>query len=178
MKKNGKPLMMVSLLAIATFFTFDAQAVTRRARAIKASPGLAAVCPKIQSLNPSAMFWKNNKPHRASSAINAPVIGYFKQMTLAYNAGKHGGLGTVLYDSKGGRITSMVPYSCRADHCGGRVVSTMQTDAARRLAISRTKSPRGYISVGRGVCVEIPDIGRCYGTVVDKSRALCNTTVG
>ena len=173
-----KALAKILFLSAFLMVSQEAEALTPPSRAAKPSRGLAKICRKIQSLNPSVMFWKNNKPLRASSAIDAPVIGYYKQMTLAYAAGNRGILGTVLYDSNGQTLSSMIPNPCRPDHCGGRVVSSMQTDATRRLAISRTRNPRGYISIGRRVCVEIPDIGRCLGNSVNKSRALCNTTVG
>ena len=161
----------------------DAQAITRRAKRVGASAGLAAVCPKIQSLNISTMFWKNNKPKRASSAFNAPVIGYYEQMTLAGNAGTRVGFSggaQRLYDSQGNLLSMMTPYSCRSDHCSrdGRVVSQANTRSARRAAVSRTGSPTGYVSLGRGNCVKIDDIGRCYGNSVNKGRPLCNQVVG
>jgi len=163
----------------AVLHTPDASARDRNPKKIAA--GLKAVCPKIIKLNPNKTFWKNNKPKRAGSAINAPVIGYYKQMTLANNAGVRNVLGSSavnLYDSKGSVLTRMTPYACRDDHCGGRVVSVAQTDTTRRIAIARTKSPSGFVKLTKTICVEIEDIGRCYGDEVDKTRALCNQTVG
>ena len=169
---------LVVAVAVATQ-VLEAGAITRRTRTVpRASAGLTAVCSKIQTFNPALMFYKNNKPRRAGSAITAPIIGYYKQMTLGYNAGKRGPLGSAMYDSQGSRLTTMVSYPCRSDHCGGRIVSAAQTDVTRRVAIKNTRSPAGYVSLGRGVCVEIPDIGRCYGNEVDKTRPLCNQVVG
>lgn len=179
--KKMLSVVLVTGLAASSVFCPSAEAVTRRAKAVKASAGLAAVCPKIQTFDPARMFWKNNKPHRASSAITAPIIGYYKQMTLGDNAGFNSGIGAGsrrLYDSLGNTLTLMTPYPCRTDHCGGRVVSMSQTDTTRRTAVSRTRSATGYVSIGRGTCIKIDDIGRCYGNEVDKGRPLCNSVVG
>lgn len=176
-----KPLdFLIPLFAVVLCVT-DAHAITRRARAPKVPASLAAVCPKIQTFNPRQMFWKNNKPQRASSAINAPIIGYYKQMTLGNNVGFRSPVGSstaTLYDSKGNSITRMIPYPCRSDHCGGRVVSQTATDTARRAAIAKTHSPTGYVKITRNTCVKIDDIGRCFGNEVDKGRPLCNQVVG
>lgn len=170
-------LVTLTIVALST----TSFAVTRRAKVPRVSQALADQCPKIQTLNPSQMFWKNNKPLRASSAINAPVIGYYKQMTLANNAGVRNPYfrsSATLLDKNGGVLTRMTPYPCRSDHCGGRVVSAAQTDVTRRIAVRRTGSPAGYVKVSRQVCIKIDDIGRCYGNAVDKGRPLCNQVVG
>lgn len=179
--KQLRLLAVAAIVVSSTFFTVDAEAITRRAKPPKVAASLAEVCPKIQTLNPSQMFWKNNKPLRASSAINAPVIGYYKQMTLANNAGTRNSYfrsSATLFDSQGGVLTRMTPYPCRSDHCGGRVVSAAQTDTTRRTAVARTRSPIGYVKVSRNLCIKIDDIGRCYGNEVDKGRPLCNQVVG
>jgi len=174
----------VSRLILATLvclLAVDVSAATRSARRVRGKGGLSAICTNIQDFNPRQMFWKNNKPHRASSAINSPVIGYFKQMTLGNNVGFRSSVGSKaveLLDSKGGHLTTMIPYPCRSDHCGGRVVGSGQTDITRRLAISRTRSPVGYVALGKGLCIKIQDIGRCYGNEVSMNRPLCNQTVG
>ena len=128
----------------------------------KKSP-LAKVCPKIREIG-SDVFWKNNKPIRASSAFAAPVIGYNKVMTFAYQKGSRGPLASVatLYDSLGKSITQFKAFPCRPDHCGGRVVSSMLTATARRTAISRTKKPTGYLKISSSLCVKIKDLGLCH----------------
>jgi hypothetical protein len=142
---------------------------------------LAEVCPadKITQIG-STFFYKNNKPIRASSAINAPVIGNNPVMTLAGQPGKGKGLfkrKATLLASDGSAITSMTPYPCRSDHCGGRVVSSMKTGVARKKAVRATGSAKGYVKLGGGLCVEIPDIGGCFGNGVDKGRPLCDRIV-
>jgi hypothetical protein len=170
-------------LAIASypFVSPSSEAEARERNPKRIDRNLKKVCPRIIDLNPATTFFKNNKPLRASSAINAPVIGYFKQMTLASNAGVPSIIGSTvatMYDSKGGFLTTMAPMPCRKDHCYSRNVSAGQTDTTRRLAIKRTKSPAGYIKLSNTLCMKIEDIGRCYGNEVDKTRALCNQVVG
>lgn len=186
MKRVGFSVGLISFVLVGAIFALvvsDASArpaSTRPAKA-KVDTALKALCPKIVDLDPAKQFWKNNKPKRASSAINAPVIGYFEQMTLGNNAGVSGnGIGdsaATLYDSKAKYLSAMAPYPCRSDHCGGRVVSTASTRTSRRAAMSRTGSPVGYVKVGK-TCYKILDIGKCYGNEVDKTRPLCNQIVG
>lgn len=177
MKRNFSLLLCAALIAFAT----SGDVLAERKNRQEAKKDLAAVCPqnKIQQIG-STFFWKNNKPIRASSAINAPVIGNNPVMTLAGQPGRGRGLfgsKAVLLASDGTPLASMVPYPCRSDHCGGRVVSSLRTGSARRAALKATSSPSGYVKLSGGVCVFIPDIGRCYGAHVDMTRPLCDRTV-
>ena len=168
-------LALVATMAIG--LSSQSQAESMRAKMRKT---LAEVCPQIVAFNPSKQFYKNNKPIRASSAFNAPVIGYNRVMTFAYNAGQRGPLpsgSTSMFAKDGTRLSGMVAYPCRADHCGGRVVSSVQTASARRAAIRATRSPTGYVKLSSKICVEIEDIGKCYGNEVNKSRGPCAGTV-
>lgn len=165
------------LAIIATIgLTSHVNAESMRAK-MKAS--LAEVCPEIQAFNPSKHFYKNNKPIRASSAFAAPVIGYNRVMTFGYNPGQHGPLPNkaTMYAKDGTTLTRMTEYPCRTDHCGGRVVSSSLTAAARRAAIRAARSPTGYVKLSKSVCVEIEDIGKCYGNEVNKNRGPCAGTV-
>jgi hypothetical protein len=171
-------ILFVSALALT--FASEAGAARLKTRK-KAKSDLEAVCPTAKRRQIGTdFFYKNNKPIRASSAINAPVIGNNPVMTLAAQAGKgrglFGGRG-YLYATDGTLITSMTPYPCRSDHCGGRIVSSMQAATARRAAIKANKSPAGYIKIAGNVCVYIPDLGACFGGGVDKSRPLCDRTL-
>ena len=174
-----KKVALLLVIGIIALGCGSAEARTRLPRASK-STKLSDVCKKIVNIDERKQFYKNNKPMRASSAINAPVIGYFRQMTLANNAGVRSSIGafsTKMYDRKGNTLSNMTPYPCRSDHCGGRVVSVTQTHIARRAAMSRTNSPVGYVKISSTTCMKIPDIGRCYGVEVNKTRPLCNQTV-
>lgn len=176
-----RSFMGVFLALICLTVCFGPEKATAQSRERGVSRALKKVCPKIKAINPARQFWKNNKPLRAGPELDAPVIGYFRQMTLAHNKGVRDynlASAATLYDRKGKFLSRMIPYSCRPDHCGGRVVSQGRTDTSRRLAMSRTGKPTGYVKVSRRLCIRIPDIGRCYGVEVNTSRPLCNQTVG
>lgn len=158
----------------------DALAARRPSR-VDAKAGLAKVCPakKIQQIGAN-YFYKNNKPIRDTSRPGAPVIGNNPVMTLAGQVGRgprlfRGSAG--LYATDGTFITSLVPYPCAFDHCTGRVVSSLQSGTARRALIKASKKPAGYIKIDSGVCVYVPDVGRCYGAGVNLGRPLCDRTV-
>jgi hypothetical protein len=174
--KNAVIILLVSLLVTAP----DSASAERRTRPSVAKATLNDICPSsIREDIGSKYFYKNNKPIRASSAINAPVIGQNPVITLAGQAGRgpriFGNAG-VLYSTNGVRLATLTPYPCRADHCTGRVVSSTSTAVLRRAAIRASRSPAGWIKVG-GRCVAIPDIGRCYGAGVNMGRPLCDRTV-
>ena len=166
------------LLAVLVSLVLASQVNAESMRA-KMKDSLAEVCPEIQAFSPSKHFYKNNKPIRASSAFAAPVIGYNKVMTFGYNPGQHGPLpnNATMYAKDGTKLTRMAEYPCRTDHCGGRVVSSFLTATARRAAIRATRSPTGYVKLSKSICVEIEDIGKCYGNEVNKSRGPCAGTV-
>jgi hypothetical protein len=172
---------VVALLLVSLFvITPDLSSAERRTRPSIAKASLDEVCPpSIREDIGSNYFYKNNKPIRASSAINAPVIGQNPVITLAGQPGRGPRIfrrSGILYATNGVRLASLTPYPCRADHCTGRVVSSTQTGILRRRAIRASRSPAGWIKVG-GRCVAIPDIGRCYGNGVNMGRPLCDRTV-
>jgi hypothetical protein len=152
----------------------------RQTRSSVARSGINSVCPaSIRKEIGSEFFYKNNKPIRASSAINAPVVGQNPVITLAGQPGRGPrifGNSGALYANNGTRLATLTPYACRADHCSGRVVSSASTSTLRRAAVRASGSASGYVKVG-GVCVFIPDIGRCYGAGVNMGRPLCDRTV-
>ncbi len=173
--------MLNIVLAAAVIVTASEAYAARRMNRADRNAALVDVCPENKRAEiGSTFFYKNNKPIRASSAINAPVIGQNPVMTLAGQPGKGKGLfkgSGKLFASDGTLITSMAPFPCRADHCGGRVVSSMKTATARRKAVKATGSPVGFVKIGGGLCVRIPDIGGCFGAHVNKSRPLCDRIV-
>ena len=168
----------IAVAAVAVFITSTASA-ERVVRTSVSRRNISAVCPasKVRQIG-SQFFYKNNKPIRAGSAINAPVIGQNPVATLAGQPGGpriFGGAG-IMFASNGTRLATMTPYPCRADHCSGRVVSSTQVGLLRRAAIRASGKASGYVKVG-GICVFIPDIGRCFGAGVNMGRPLCNRTV-
>ena len=168
--------LFVCVLAIAA--VSGETSAERNTRSSVAKRALAAVCPakSVRQIG-SSFFYKNNKPIRAGSYLTAPVIGQNPVITLAGNPGGpriFGGSGAA-YATNGTRLATLTPYSCRADHCSGRVVSSASTSGIRRAAVNASRSASGYIKVS-GICVFIPDFGACYGKV-DKTRPLCNRIV-
>jgi hypothetical protein len=166
---------------LSTTILNDASAERRVSRQIT-KRSLEQVCPssKIRTIG-SVFFYKNNKPIRDTSRPGAPVIGNNPVMTLAGQPGRGPRLfrgRATLYTSTGTAITSMTPYPCKGDHCSGRVVSSMGTSTARRAIVRATGKATGYIKIDQGVCVVIPDVGRCYGAGVNLGRPLCDRTVG
>lgn len=158
----------------------DALAERRTSRAA-AKANLQKVCPakKIQQINPN-YFYKNNKPIRDTNRPDAPVVGSNPVMTLAGQVGRGPRLftgGAKLFSTNGKLIAGLVPYPCAADHCTGRVVSSMHAGIARRAALKASRKPGGYIKIDSGVCVHIPDVGRCFGAGVNMGRPLCDRTL-
>jgi hypothetical protein len=143
---------------------------------------ISKVCPKgkIRQIGTS-FFYKNNKPIRDTSRPGAPVVGNNPVMTLAGQVGSGQRIfrgPAKLYAANGTLITSLTPYSCKSDHCTGRVVSTLNAGTARQAAVRAARSPSGYIKVDGGICVFIPDLGRCFGRGVNMGRPLCDRTLG
>jgi hypothetical protein len=174
--KKAVALLLVSLLVTG----LDVVSAERRTRPSVAKASLNEVCPSsIREDIGSNYFYKNNKPIRAGSAINAPVIGQNPVITLAGQAGRGPRIfkkSGILYSTNGVQLAILKPFPCRADHCTGRVVSSTQTAVLRRAAVRASGSAAGWIKVG-GRCVAIPDIGGCYGAGVNKGRPLCDRIV-
>ena len=174
--KRAITFLLVGLVLSAA----DGAFAERRTRASVAKATLDEICPaSIRDVIGTQYFYKNNKPVRASSAINAPVVGQNPVITLAGQPGRGPRIfrnAGALYSTNGVRLATLIPYACRADHCSGRVVSSTQTGVLRRAAIRASGNPAGWIKVG-GRCVAIPDIGRCYGNGVNTGRPLCDRTV-
>jgi hypothetical protein len=174
-----KKLALLILVGLV-IMSLNSASAERRTRPSVARASLNDVCPaSIREEIGSKYFYKNNKPIRASSAINAPVIGQNPVITLAGQPGRGPRIfrrSGVLYSINGVRLATLTPYPCRPDHCSGRVVSSASTSTLRRAAIRASGSPAGRIVVG-GRCVNIPDIGGCFGAGVNMGRPLCDRIV-
>jgi hypothetical protein len=129
-----------------------------------------AACTKVETLPNGNFIYKNSAPLRAGG-VGTPLVGYRKEPTLIMNKSYTRG-STTIYDSNGNKIGSC-PWASAHGHAGGRFRCTMQTSALRRTAVKNTRSPKIYFTLNKTTCAEVPDSGRCYGSV----KGLCNQTI-
>jgi hypothetical protein len=129
------------------------------------------VCKKSQLVgSESSTIYKNSAPLRAGG-VGTPLVGYRKEPTLIFNANNFSGGSFTIYDSEANSL-ARCPYASAEGH-RGRARCTIQTAALRRAAVKNTGSARVYFKVNKNNCVEIPDAGRCYGSV----KGLCNQVI-
>lgn len=128
-----------------------------------------AACGSTITLPNSAFIYKNSAPLR-SGGVGTPLVGYRIEPTLIMNRNFTRGT-TVIYSSNGTKIGSC-PWASAHGASGGRARCTMNTRSLRRAAVRAGGSPRGYFKVG-STCAEVPDLGKCYGSV----KGLCNRTI-
>ena len=133
-----------------------------------ASAQLSKVCSKVKST--SGFIYKQSAPLR-SGGVGTALIGYRKEPTLICNVRECGGTSTV-YDKQGNTI-GRCPWASAHGHVGGRYRCTMSTSGLRRTAVKNAKSPSVYFKLKNGQCVEVPDAGRCVGSV----KGLCNQLI-
>jgi len=140
--------------------------------AARHSPGINKVCKKVLSATDRSKFiYKNSAPLRRGG-IGTPIVGFRDEPTLIMNQNVSSrGTATIL-DAKGKKIGSC-PWASAHGHSGGRYRCTMNTGSLRRSATSSGGKPTGYFKITRNTCVEVPDLGRCYGSV----KGRCNRTI-
>jgi len=154
-----------SILSLVLLVSFDAQGERQ-------SVGVSSIaaCSSTVVLPNSAYIYKNSAPLR-SGGVGTPIVGFRREPTLIMNQNITRS-GTVIYDSQGNRIGSC-PWASAHGHSGGRFRCSMQTASLRRAAIRGTGSPKIFFRTRGTRCVEVPDAGRCYGSV----KGLCNQLI-
>jgi hypothetical protein len=154
---------IVLALAVSFFMASAAFAATKKAA------GPFAACNSTKLVTSGGMIYKNSAPIR-SGGVGTPLIGYRVEPTLIL-VGR--GIGnkstTTIYASNGKKIGSC-PWASAHDTLGGRYRCTMNTRSLRRSAVAAARSPTIYFKLKAGVCAEVPDAGKCYGSV----KGLCN----
>lgn len=151
-----------SVLLACLFISNFALAESSRAAVAKATAG----CSSSVTLPNGAFIYKNSAPLRAGG-VGTPLVGFRVEPTLIMN--KRLGTGRVtIFNAKGTQIGSC-PWASAHGHAGGRARCTMNTRSLRSSALRSGGRPGGYFKVG-GTCVNVPDFGRCYGSV----KGLCN----
>lgn len=152
------------LCVFGTVTVDPAHAARARSRSIN------AVCPSVESLPNGKYIYKNSAPLRRGG-VGTPLIGYRKEPTLIYNKRNFAGGRHTVYDSNGKSLMSCQVTSAHGH--AGRARCTAQTANVRRAAMKNTRSPAGFFKITSKLCVKIPDLGRCYGSV----KGLCNRTI-
>lgn len=150
-----KRFLITAFVATCGLFALDSQAKP-------------AVCKSVVSVN-SGFIYKNSAPLRRGGP-GTPLIGFRNEPSMIGHHKKLNRGGTRIYDSKGNKIGSC-PWASAHDSVGGRFRCTMQTSSLRRAA-SRTGNPRIYFTNIGTQCIEVPDAGRCYGSVKGRCNQL------
>lgn len=156
-----------AVLALAILFgsMFTPDAHAERAPSRKAK---VAGCTTVRGLGRD--LYKNSKPHRACSAINCPIDYFEKFPSLLVNTPGTPRIGVAkLIDSNGGALASCGQRACRDCRQGFRYVCGGNTNSIAKTAKARTGKYTAYYKMG-SKCVQIPDIGKCVGSV----KGLCN----
>ncbi len=132
--------------------------------------GLAA-CNKIEQVNKGGYIYKNSAPLR-SGGPGTPLVGYRREPTLIMMKRLTLTRTATILDSKGNNIGSC-PWASAHGAVSGRYRCTMSTAGLRRAARKKTKSPTIFIKINSKTCVQVPDAGRCYGSV----KGLCTQLI-
>lgn len=117
--------------------------------------------------------YKNSKPHRACAAHSCP-IDYFELFPslLVNTRGTPVRSSASLLNANGERIGRCGKRDCDDCSTGDRYVCSGNTRTYAKKAKKTANSYTVYYKVGP-TCVEIPDIGKCKGSV----KGLCNQTL-
>lgn len=149
----------------------DANAATTKSNA-KYNKKVQGLCRNVTEVTSGGLFiYKNSAPLR-SGGVGTPLVGYRKEPTLIMNRNVSSRGTSNVYDHSGNRIGSC-PWASAEGHSGGRYRCTMQTSSLRRTAVKNTRKASVLIKINSSTCVNVPDAGRCYGSV----KGLCNQTI-
>lgn len=119
----------------------------------------------------SLVQWKNGQVQRASSALTSPVVGFLRNPTIIATQGRNPFTfsSATIFNGAGQRICTSGPrLGCASTRgeCLARYKFNCSTTAVRR------STPGGaFVNVAPGLCIRIPNAGRCYNV---KVRDLCD----
>lgn len=146
---------------------------TTDSHAARHAHGVTKVCKKVLSATDKGLFiYKNSAPIRKNSRMGSPIVGFRQEPTLIMNKNISSKGTASIYDAKGTKIGSC-PWAPAHGHGGGRYRCTMNTSALRRTAVKNARTPNGFFKINKNTCVEVPDLGRCFGSV----KGMCNRTL-
>lgn len=127
-----------------------------------------AQCSKIVGVSPN--IYKQSAPLRRGG-VGSPLIGYRKEPTWIDNRGVLPRGRINVYNIKN-QILTTCPWAS-ADGHKGRARCTIQTAALRRRAIATSGSPAIRFQLKNRTCSQVPDAGRCVGSV----KGLCDRLI-
>ena len=159
-----KKIILALCLPLLAFAT-DANAARRGVNV-----SAIAACSSTTTLPNAGFIYKNSAPLR-SGGVGTPLVGYRKEPTLIMNK-RYTTSSTTIYDSQGTKIATC-PWASAHGHAGGRFRCSMQTSSLRRTAVKNTGSAAIFFKLKGTQCAEVPDAGKCYGSV----KGLCNQTI-
>ena len=146
----------------------DASALRNTARKATTAKLTVTGCSSVQGIGKNV--YKNSKPHRACARVNCP-IDYFERFPslLINQRGLPRPGSATLIDGNGKSLISCGQLACRDCAAGYRYVCRGNTNSISKQVKRNTGNYAAYYKLG-SACVQIPDIGRCIGSV----KGLCN----
>lgn len=159
------------LFATLLSVVFLATAATANAVPVVGEAGPFEACDEVVNVRSNGYIYKNSAPLR-SGGVGTPLVGYRKEPTLIMLRNTSNRKTTIIYAANGTRIGSC-PWASAHDTFGGRFRCVMSTASLRKKAQKVAESTTVYFRLKPGVCVEVPDAGRCYGSV----KGLCNQLI-
>jgi hypothetical protein len=126
-----------------------------------------ASCTETIKLPSKTFIYKNAAPVR-SGGPGTPLLGFREEPTLIMNKAFKRGT-TKIVDSND-NVLATCPWAEAHGHAGGRYRCTNSTRVMKRKAIKNTGSPTVFFVLNSRtkLCAEVPDAGRCYGSVKGK----------
>ncbi len=130
-------------------------------------------CARIFGVQDGGLIYKNSAPVRSGSSHSSPIVGFREEPTLLMLRSNLAEKKTTTIYASDGQVLGRCPWATANDASGGRYRCTLKTRTVRRKAVKLTESPTIYIKARAKTCVEVPDAGKCYGSV----KGLCNKTL-
>jgi hypothetical protein len=162
--KNATKILAAVLFVCCGVAPAHAERFNRRAtRALE-------VCPKIEKLSTSGYIYKNAAPLR-SGGEGTPLIGYEEVPTLIMKKNVSFKGKASVYDLVGNQI-ARCPWKPATGFAGGRYKCANNTRKMRKKAVTAAGSAAGLFKINTNLCIQIEDLGRCYGSVKGKCNQL------
>lgn len=126
-------------------------------------------CTKVENIN-SNYIYKNAAPLRRGGE-GTPLVGFQEVPTLIMKRNVSTRGFASVFNSKGGLITRC-GWKTASEFAGGRYKCSANTRSMRKAAISKGGNPAGIFKVSPRLCVRVPDLGKCVGSVKGKCNQI------